>query len=196
MTNFDMNWRNLGSNLTYRDFIGMSLALLSTFFISVYMIMTRLCKTNTKCKSTAWLTDGENFMLYQNFATSITFIGPSLSLENWSLWLDLSNVDWIIFFTNSFLVTLVATLSSIMAIQKLGPATVGATTSARMVSAIVFSTIMLGETMQSAWQVLGSIVVLVSVTLFLYWQRKQHQVYLREKDFFLKVFELPKKKKA
>jgi drug/metabolite transporter (DMT)-like permease len=193
MTNFDMNWHNLGSNLTYRDFIGMILALMSTIFISIYMVMTRLCTTDTTCKSAAWLTSGENFMILQNAATAFIFIGPSLQLEDWSAWLRLSTMDWFVFFTNSFLVTLVATLSSIMAIQKLGPATVGSTTSARMVSAIVFSTLMLGETLQSAWQVVGSAVVLVSVTLFLYWQRKQHQLYMLEKDFVLKVLNLSKK---
>lgn len=182
--NFDINLKKIGSDLTYRDYIGMSLAFLSTFLISVYMVTLRLCVTNKSCRSSAWLTDGENFFLFQNFATFITFIGPSLEFEDWSPWTRLTMSDWVIFFTFSILVVLVATLSSITAIQKLGAAAVGSSTSLRMVSAIVFSEIMLGESMQSAWQFLGSVIVLISVTAFLYWQRKLRQKFIMEQQFF------------
>jgi drug/metabolite transporter (DMT)-like permease len=179
--NFEMDWGTLGSDLTRRDDIGMSLALVSTFFISVYMIMLRLCKTNTSCKASAWLTDGENFFLYQNAATLFTFLGPSLMIEDWSHWTNLTISDWILFLLFSVLVMLVATLASIMAIQKLGPSTVGSTTSVRMISAIVFSGFMLGERLQSAWQVIGSAIVLISVSLFLYWQKIQQQQIMNAK---------------
>jgi drug/metabolite transporter (DMT)-like permease len=75
---------------------------------------------------------------------------------------------------------LVATLASIVSIQKLGPSTVGSTTSVRMISAIIFSGFMLGESLQSAYQVIGSLIVLVSVSLFLYWQNKQQQQQVKK----------------
>ncbi len=178
--NFEMDMGSLGRDLTRRDFIGMMLALASTFFISVYMIMLRLCKTNTSCKASAWLTEGENFFLYQNAATLFTFIVPSLMLEDWSHWLSLTLFDWFLFIMFSVLIMLVATLASIVSIQKLGPSTVGSTTSVRMISAIIFSGFMLGESLQSAYQVIGSLIVLVSVSLFLYWQNKQQQQQVKK----------------
>ncbi|KAL0482201.1 hypothetical protein AKO1_013310 [Acrasis kona] len=49
MYNFDMKW-NIGKNITSVDLFGIFLALMSTIFLSIYMVMTRLCKTSTTCK--------------------------------------------------------------------------------------------------------------------------------------------------
>jgi drug/metabolite transporter (DMT)-like permease len=180
ITNFNIDWKTLGSGITLWDGLGMGCALLSNMFLSAYMIMVKILKKANAQSASRFLTEGEGMFLFQTSATSVFFFGPSLILDNWTPWLMMQVKDWIMFACFVVLVMLLAMLLSIHSIQTLGATTVGATVSIRLVSTIVFSIIILGETMQSAWQLIGAIIVLVSVSLFLYLQNKQHKEFAKE----------------
>ncbi len=182
ITNFKIEFRTLGSDISTRDFMGMACALLANLCLAVYMIMVKTLKKANANSASKFLTEGSGMLLFQTTSTSLFFMGPSLIFENWTPWLLMRVQDWCMLAAFIILVLLVAMLTSIFAIQRLGATTVGATVPIRLVSTIVFSLIILGETLQSVWQILGALIVLVSVTLFLYWQNEQHKAFAKEQE--------------
>ncbi|KAL0487006.1 10 TM domain-containing transmembrane protein [Acrasis kona] len=173
--NFKIDWSALGNNITGYDLLGMGLAFVSNLFLSIYMILVKRLKSSNAASASSFLTDGEGLFLFQSFAISLVALPISLSFENWSPWGMMDAKGWACLCSFICFVTILAQFISVRSIQTLGATTVGSTISLRLVSSIFFSIVIIGETLQTAWQLVGVIIVLVSVSVFLYFQNKQHK---------------------
>jgi drug/metabolite transporter (DMT)-like permease len=167
--NFSIDWSTLG--LTKWDYLGIALSIMASTCLAGYMILVKSLKTNGS--ASAVLTDGENMFIFQTCFIALILLIPSVLMEDWTLYSRLSLANWGYFMMFCVFVLLSANLISILCIQKLGATTVGSVLSIRMVSAIIFSAAILHEWLNTAWQVIGSVLVLVSVSVYLYWQQKQ-----------------------
>ncbi len=146
------------------DWLGITLATVSSFLLAFYMIAVR--------RSAAHDIRGETLLLVQLFALAVSGLVLSLLLqESWQQWRTLTRQDWFIFALLTFGVLVGANLSQIGAIRRLGAALVSSTMAWRLVSALTVSAILLGERLTSIWQVMGALLVLVTVTWYLWQQR-------------------------
>ncbi len=165
---FSINWQTLG--LTNSDLIGIAMAIISATCLAGYMVVVKSLKSNTNASSV--ITGGENMFIFQNTLIALVLLIPSLVTEDWSVYARLSLANWGMFMLFIILVMLCANLISILCIQSIGATTVGSILSIRLVSAIVFSAIILHENLSTLWQLVGSILVLGSVSVFLFWQQR------------------------
>jgi drug/metabolite transporter (DMT)-like permease len=166
---FNIDWRTLG--LTSTDLLGIGMSIAAATCLAAYMVIVKSLKSSGS--ASAFLTDGENMFIFQTVFIALILLVPSLILEDWSVYLRLSWYNWGMFMLFIILVLLIANLVSILCIQSIGATTVGSILSLRLVSAIIFSAIILHENLSTLWQVIGSVIVLASVSVFLFWQQKR-----------------------
>ncbi len=76
-------------------------------------------------------------------------------------------MDWLIFGFICFGILLGANLGQIRSIQRLGASLVSSMMAIRLVSVLVLAALLLNERLTSGWQVLGTAVVVVTITWFL-----------------------------
>ncbi len=181
-TNFTIQWQHLGSNLTEWDGIGIGIAVLSTIFYAGYMMLIKKLRIAMEASNSEliFITTGESLFLFQTVCVVAALVIPSSLIDDWTPWLHLSRYDWFMFFTYAIVLLLFAQLLSVISLQKLGATTVGNTIAIRLISAIIFSAIILKEQLQSMWQLIGSVIVLVSVTAFLILQSRQHKQFIED----------------
>jgi drug/metabolite transporter (DMT)-like permease len=99
----------------------------------------------------------------------------SLITNDWSVWYDMKWSHWIVFFTLSIAVFLFAALMLISTVQVLGAANASCMLGLRLVSTIVVSGFLLHEWLDNFWQIVGSLLVLIALTIFLFHQRHLHR---------------------
>jgi drug/metabolite transporter (DMT)-like permease len=151
--------------LTHSDWLGIALAILSTFCLAFYMITVRY---------TSRLTFSSLEVLAVHGA-SVLSVSLLLSLgfgEDWMQWRAISAFDWGIVLTYVFVVILGANGLQIASIRHLGAATVSSTMSWRLVSTLIFAWLLLGESLTTWVQVIGAGLVLGVVSYYL-WQQRQ-----------------------
>jgi drug/metabolite transporter (DMT)-like permease len=150
--------------LTPSDWIGIALASISTFFLAMYMIVVRRTVLDD--------VPGQAVL----FVQVVTLLGTSALLsfllgEDWSRWRVIGPNDWLIFGTYSLGVLLGANTSQISALRHLGAPLVSSLLAWRLVSALLVAALLLGERLTSHWQVVGALIVLVTITWYLWRQR-------------------------
>ncbi|KAL9658560.1 hypothetical protein ABK040_006099 [Willaertia magna] len=177
---YKIDWNTFSDNVTWKDGIGILFTVISSVTLAIYMLSLRFMKETKETSKSISLT-GENLFILQIFALALTFFIPSLIVDDWSLWLRLNYFDWIMFISFSIFVFMVANFINIFAINYLGASIVGSILALRLVSTIVFSSLILQEHLKSFWQLLGSLVVLISVTYFLIVEYKQEKQKRLEK---------------
>ena len=91
--------------------------------------------------------------------------------EDWTQYTRIGATDWAIMLAFSFVVFLGANLGQIQAIRQLGAPFVSSLLASRLISALIFGGLLLGEQLQSMWQVLGAGIVAVTITWYLWQQR-------------------------
>jgi drug/metabolite transporter (DMT)-like permease len=180
LVTFEIEWSALGKGLTVWDAVGMGCAFTFCILLSSYMLMTQVLKMYNAQSASKFLTQGENLYVFQSAAVCLAFFLPSVIFEDWSPWLLMKGKDWLMFCLFILIVQFGAQYCIVFAIQRIGANTVGSTVSLRMVSAITFSAVVLGEGLSTIWQVVGAVVVLVSVSLFLYYQNVQQKRFLEQ----------------
>ncbi|MFO7680898.1 MAG: EamA family transporter [Chloroflexota bacterium] len=142
------------------DLLGISLALASSLSLALYMILTRRTASQ---KATS-----EGLLLVHLIALfSFSFLASLLLGEDWGHWAALGLMDWFVFGLICFGVLLGANLGQIRSIQRLGAPLVSSMMAIRLVSALVFAALLLNEQLSSGWQVVGAVVVVVTITWFL-----------------------------
>lgn len=149
--------------LTPTDGLGIALAFVSTFSLAVYMIIVRRTVLDD--------VPDQAILLVQ----VVTLFGTSalLSLllgEDWSRWRTIGPTDWLVFAAFSLGVLLVANMSQIKALQHLGAPLVSSLLAWRLVSALLVAALLLGERLTSPWQGIGALIVLVTITWYLWRQ--------------------------
>lgn len=145
---------------TRNDLLGISLALASSFFLALYMLITR--------RTAKHHASGESLLIV-HITTLTLFAGLSSLLlqEDWQRWGQLQTTDWLVFGLFALGILLGANLVQLRSIQQLGAPLVSSMMASRLVSALIAGTILLNERLSSAWQLLGAGLVFVTLTWYL-----------------------------
>lgn len=152
-------------SLDPNDWLGIGLALTSTLALALYMILIR--------HSTRRNISGEGMLFIQLLTILAVSLPISLLLEeDWDRWRQLQTVDWVVFATFGLGILLGANLGQVSALRHLGAPLVSSLLAWRLISALFFATILLGERLTSIWQLLGTLIVLLTVTWYLWQQRE------------------------
>lgn len=142
------------------DLLGISLALASCFFLALYMLVTR--------RTARHHASGDSLLIVHLMSLSLFSGGASLAVgESWRQWTQLGPLDWVVFGLFALGVLLGANLGQIRSIQKLGAPLVSSMMATRLVSAVLFGTLLLNERLSSGWQLLGAATVFVTLTWYL-----------------------------
>lgn len=150
----------VSATISRNDPLGIALAIASTLFLALYMIITR--------RTTKYNAPGEALMVVHLISLCGFSAFASLLIgENWGQWLTLTPQDWAIFGLLSFGVLLGANMGQIRSIQQLGAPLVSSMMAIRLVSALFVASLLLGEQLSTGWQVLGTAVVIITITWYL-----------------------------
>ena len=87
-----------------------------------------------------------------------------------SVWFYLTLKDWFVFVLFSLCNYLAANFLMLYAVHAIGASSTGSVLALRLISTIAFSGVVLGEWFVSIWQLLGSLVVMTSISYYLYCQ--------------------------
>jgi len=79
----------------------------------------------------------------------------------------MTSYGWFIFLLFG-IVRFAAQVTQIKAIKMIGPSTVSCLMPLRLVSALMMSMMVMSEGLTSSWQVLGGLLVLITVTIYLF----------------------------
>jgi drug/metabolite transporter (DMT)-like permease len=188
---WEVQWNELGHTFTRDDAIGVTLAFLSAVFLSIYIVLVRELKTACAKTSIAWMVSGDGMLMFQYLSIMIPFLIPSLVFESWKPYLMLDWKDWLVFVAYAFIVIWMSQLTSLVAIQVLGATLVGAALPLRIVSAIICSAVLLHENLTSGWQVIGSVIVVLSVAMFLYLGHVQQKKAAEEEELKIETPQSP-----
>jgi len=176
---YSIQWSAFADNITGWDALGISLSLISSVCLVWYMLCLRYMKQEEHSGASISVT-GESLFILQLCVLAFTFLIPSLIVDDWTLWARLNTKDWLMFFGFTIFVYMLANHLNIFAISYLGASVVGSILALRLVSTIFFSIVILQESLKSIWQLLGSIIVLTSVSYFLYTEYRSEQERKRQ----------------
>lgn len=147
--------------LTESDVLGIAIALVSAFALAFYMILIPRATSVGNISAEAML-------FAQLVALTVTCGAMSLLLgEQWDRFAVIGPHDWMVFAAFVVFVLLGANLGQIVALRHLGAPLVSSTMGWRLISALGLAALLLGEQLQNLWQVLGAIIVLVTITVYL-----------------------------
>ena len=146
--------------VTRNDLLGISLALVSTLSLALYMILTRRISSPKA--------NGEGLLIVHLISLfAFSFLASLLLGEDWHSWETLGSTDWLVFAFICFGILLGANLGQIRSIQRLGAPLVSSMMAIRLVSALVFAALLLNERLTSIWQLIGAAIVIITLTWFL-----------------------------
>jgi len=148
------------------DWWGIGLAFVSSFFLASYMIIVR--------RTIHHELPGEVVF----FTQVVTLVGITAGLslllrEDWSQWRAIGPMDWLVFAAFSGGVLLGANMGQIGALRRLGAPLVSTLLPWRLVSALTVAALLLGERLTTLWQGIGALVVLVTLSWYLWQQREE-----------------------
>ncbi len=143
------------------DWLGILLALASSGFLAFYMLVVRRTAGNRAISS-------EGIILVQLLAVVlVSGLASGLYGEDWSRYGSLGPGDWLVFWFFSLGVFLLANWGQITALRRLGAPIVSSMMAWRLVSALILGGWLLGERLESGWQGVGALIVLVTITWYL-----------------------------
>lgn len=152
------------------DWLGISLALASSLLLAIYMIAVR--------GTARYHIRGEMFLIVQLFALAFATGVLSVVLgKDWGKWSRLQPLDWLIFAALALGILAGCNVAQIGSIRHLGAAMVSSTMALRLVSALIVAALLLDEHLTSFWQFLGVILVLTTITWYLWQQRAPTQLH-------------------
>jgi drug/metabolite transporter (DMT)-like permease len=148
-------------SLTPSDWLGMGLATTSALFLALYMIAVR--------RTIATDAPSHVLLLFQGTVIMAAALPISLTIgEEWTAWRYLSPMDWLAVFTFMAVVLVGANGLQIVALRHLGASVVSSLMGWRLVSTLAVGMLLLGEGLQSVWQTVGMVIVLTTVTWYLW----------------------------
>ncbi len=142
------------------DWLGMSLALASSLFLALYMLVTRRTAQHNASGDSLLIVHLTSLFLFSGITSLV--IG-----ENWQQWTLLQGKDWVVFGLFALGVLLGANLLQLRAIQQLGAPLVSSMMATRLISALLFAGFLLNERVSSIWQFLGAGLVFITLTWYL-----------------------------
>jgi len=142
------------------DWLGISLAVASSVFLALYMLVTRRTARHNA--------PGDSLLIVHLTSLSLFSGITSLAIgENWQQWTLLQGKDWLVFGLFSLGVLLGANFLQLRSIQELGAPLVSSMMATRLISALLFAGFLLNERLTSGWQLLGAGLVFVTLTWYL-----------------------------
>jgi drug/metabolite transporter (DMT)-like permease len=164
MMSGDIGEAGMHFSLSTDDWIGIGLALGSSLALALYMILIR--------RGVRHHIAGESMLLIQLLTIFAVSLPLSLLLgEDWGHWGQLQTADWLVFACFSLGVLLGANLGQVSALRQLGAPMVSSLLAWRLVSALIFGALLLDERLTSLWQLLGALIVLLTISWYLWQQR-------------------------
>lgn len=164
MMSGDISKTGLSVSLTSSDWLGMGLALFSSFSLATYLILVR--------RTVHHNITGDALLVVQLAAIVAVSLPLSLLLgEDWNRWRELQNFDWLVIAAFSLGVLLGANLGQIGALRQLGAPLVSSLLAWRLVVALVVAAFLLDERLTSPWQLLGALIVVLTISWYLWQQR-------------------------
>jgi drug/metabolite transporter (DMT)-like permease len=152
--------------LTSSDWIGIALATASALCLAIYMILVP--------RTVKHAVPGEAVLLMQLVTLTIVSTLVSLLLgEEWTRFAALTTVDWAVFAAFVFGVLLGANLGQIVSLRRLGAPLVSSVMAWRLIATLALAALLLGERLDSWWQVLGAVMVLATITGYLWRQGRR-----------------------
>lgn len=165
MMSGDLGAGKLSLVLSASDWLGIGLAVTSTFCLAFYMILVP--------RTVKDAVPGESVLLVQLTALMLATGVISLILgEDWGRYTTMGASDWVAFLAFMLFVQLGANLGQIASLRILGAPLVSSTMAWRLVSTLIMAALLLGEQLSSIWQGLGAVIVLTTITAYLWRQRK------------------------
>lgn len=160
----DVGASGLSFDLTRSDLIGMSFAVAVTIFLSLYMIMIRKgAKANLP---------PTQMLIFQGGFMIIPTTIASLALgEDWSKWLSITPQTALLVALFTLVVTVLSNTFNINAIARIGAPAVSSLMPWRLIVTLILAWVMLGERLDSVWQIAGAAIVFLTVTWYLYMRR-------------------------
>ncbi len=156
--------------VTPSDWLGMALALVSSLFLALYMLLIR--------RSASSLLAPEAVLGVQLITITSEALLLSLLLgEDWSRWGALAWHDWLVFGMLTCGVFIGANLANIAALRRLGAPFVSSMLGWRLVSTLALAALLLGERLQTPWQVVGALLVLATIS----WYARHHTLTKKDK---------------
>lgn len=163
------------------DVLGMFFSFLSSLAFTLYMLLLRYAKTKKmENEPLINLNDGGIFHVLPYHIETVFFVQmivlallliPSAIFESWSVFLHMALADWCIFLAFTFCVFLIGTACNIFAIRHLGATTAGSLLTLRLITAIIAGVVILQENIKSIWPFIGTIVVIIGISYFMYCKR-------------------------
>lgn len=165
MMSGDIGGHGIGLALSGDDLLGIGLAGVSMLSLALYMILVP--------RTVKDAVPGEAVLLMQLLALTLTTGAISLLAgEDWGRYLSLGPTDWLVYVAFVIFVLLGANLAQIAALRHLGAPLVSSTMAWRLVATLGLAALLLGERLTSAWQALGAVIVLATITAYLQRQRR------------------------
>jgi drug/metabolite transporter (DMT)-like permease len=154
-----------GLALSGSDWLGIGMAFTSALCLAVYMILVpRTVKSAVP---------GETVLVVQLVALTITTGSISLIIgEDWARFAAIGTADRLVFFAFVAFVLLGANLGQIASLRHLGAPLVSSTMAWRLIATLALAALLLGERLSSLWQALGAVIVLATITGYLWRQRR------------------------
>ena len=165
MLSTEIGTDGLRFDLSASDWIGISIAAVSSFFLALYMILARRCFHLRLSGNAIFFTQILSLAVCMN-------IGSMLAREDWGAWLALRPFDWLIFAAFVIIALAGANTAQILALKHLSAPVVGSLSTWRLVSALVGSALLMGEGLKTFWQVAGAVIVMITVTWYVWHQDK------------------------
>ncbi len=151
--------------LTSSDFLGIGLALAGTLFLALYMLLVRRTAQREVPAEAV-------FIVQLVTIVTVTSLISAAVGEDWTRWREIGPADWAVFAAYSGGVFLAANVLQISALRHLGAPMVSSLLATRLVSALVIAAFLLGERLTTVWQGVGAVIVLVTITWYLWQQRE------------------------
>lgn len=154
-----------GTALSQSDWLGIGMAFTSALCLAVYMILVpRTVKSAVP---------GETVLLVQLVALTVTSSIISLIIgEDWGRFAAIGATDWAVFAVFVVFVLLGANLGQIASLRHLGAPLVSSTMAWRLIATLALAAFLLGERLNSLPQALGAVLVLATITAYLWRQRR------------------------
>lgn len=158
------DWSHALAGFAFRDVLGLTMAVVSTLSLSVYLQLV----TRSQMRRAS----GGLIMVQQGAAMAITFLALSfLTGEQWEAWRTVSVGGWLAVMAVIWLVQVGGNVVQITALGGANPALITSMMALRLVSALALGWLILGEFLVSPTQWLGAVLVVGTVTTYLWLQK-------------------------
>lgn len=166
MMSGDISKTGLSVSLTSSDLLGIGLALFSSLCLATYLILVR--------RTVHHNITADALLVVQLLAIAAVSLPLSFLLgEDWGRWQELQTNDWLVFAAFSLGVLLGANMGQIGALRQLGAPLVSSLLGWRLVVALIVAAFLLDERLTSPWQLLGALIVVLTISWYLWQQRRK-----------------------